>query len=110
MAQIVTFGTMAAKGAVRDVGRALGMSYAQVDTIAKLIPNELKMTLDKALKTSTEFRNLYESSEDAHRLIDFARKVEGLPRHSSTHAAGVVIPADGLSASIRIRRHFGDGI
>ena len=91
VAQIVTFGTMAAKGAVRDVGRALGMSYAQVDTIAKLIPNELKMTLDKALKTSTEFRNLYASSEDAHRLIDFARKVEGLPRHSSTHAAGVVI-------------------
>lgn len=91
VAQIVTFGTMAAKGAVRDVGRALGMSYAQVDTIAKLIPNELKMTLDKALKASTEFRNLYESSEDAHRLIDFARKVEGLPRHSSTHAAGVVI-------------------
>ena len=91
VAQIVTFGTMAAKGAVRDVGRALGMSYAQVDTIAKLIPNELKMTLDKALKASSEFRNLYESSEEAHRLIDFARKVEGLPRHSSTHAAGVVI-------------------
>ncbi|BAL83653.1 putative DNA polymerase III subunit alpha [Selenomonas ruminantium subsp. lactilytica TAM6421] len=91
VAQIVTFGTMAAKGAVRDVGRALGMTYAQVDAIAKLIPNELKMTLDKALKASTEFRNLYESSEEAHRLIDFARKVEGLPRHSSTHAAGVVI-------------------
>ncbi|SDP30822.1 DNA polymerase III subunit alpha [Selenomonas ruminantium] len=91
VAQIVTFGTMAAKGAVRDVGRALGMTYAQVDAIAKLIPNELKMTLDKALKASTEFRNMYESSEEAHRLIDFARKVEGLPRHSSTHAAGVVI-------------------
>ena len=91
VAQIVTFGTMAAKGAVRDVGRALGMTYAQVDAIAKLIPNELKMTLDKALKASTEFRNIYESSEEAKRLIDFARKVEGLPRHSSTHAAGVVI-------------------
>ena len=91
VAQIVTFGTMAAKGAVRDVGRALGMSYAQVDAIAKLIPNELKMTLDKAMKASTEFRHIYESSEEARRLIDFARKVEGLPRHSSTHAAGVVI-------------------
>ncbi|MCR5757113.1 MAG: DNA polymerase III subunit alpha [Selenomonas sp.] len=91
VAQIVTFGTMAAKGAVRDVGRALNMTYAQVDVIAKLIPNELKMTLDKALKASSELRSLYESSAEVQRLIDLARKVEGLPRHSSTHAAGVVI-------------------
>ena len=97
VAQIVTFGTMAAKGAVRDVGRALNMPYAQVDGISKLIPNELKMTLDKALKSSKDFRDLYEGSPEVKRLIDLARKVEGLPRHSSTHAAGVVIAKKALT-------------
>ena len=91
VAQIVTFGTMAAKGAIRDVGRVLNMPYAQVADIAKLVPNELKMTLDKALETSADFRKAYEEHEDVHRLVDLARKIEGLPRHSSTHAAGVVI-------------------
>lgn len=97
VAQIVTFGTMAAKGAVRDVGRVLNMPYSQVSDVAKLIPAELKMTLDKALKESKDLRELYESDPDVKRLIDFARKVEGLPRHSSTHAAGVVIARNPLT-------------
>ena len=97
VAQIVTFGTMAAKGAVRDVGRVLNMPYAQVADIAKLIPNELKMTLDKALKESKDLRSAYDSSPEVKRLIDLARKVEGLPRHSSTHAAGVVIARNPLT-------------
>ena len=89
--QIVTFGTLKAKAAVRDCGRALGMTYAEVDVVAKLIPFELGMTLDKALNVSPELRNLYEKSPDVHELIDTARAVEGLPRNTSTHAAGVVI-------------------
>ena len=91
VAQIVTFGTMAAKGAIRDVGRVLNMPYAEVSRIAKLVPNELKITIDKALKESVEFRSAYQENMETRRLIDMARKVEGLPRHSSTHAAGVVI-------------------
>ena len=91
VAQIVTFGTMAAKGAIRDVGRALNMPYSQVSDVAKLVPKDLKITLDKALQESLDFRKAYEESEDVHRLVDFAKKIEGLPRHSSTHAAGVVI-------------------
>ena len=97
VAQIITFGTMAAKAAVRDVGRALGMPYQSVDTIAKLIPGELNITLDKALTVSKELRNLYDTDLKARELIDTARKLEGMPRHASTHAAGVVItrePAD----------------
>lgn len=97
VAQIVTFGTMAAKGAVRDVGRVLNMPYSQVADIAKLIPNELKITLDKALKESADFRKLYDSDADVKKLIDLARKIEGLPRHSSTHAAGVVIARNPLT-------------
>ena len=97
VAQIVTFGTMAAKGAVRDVGRVLNMPYSQVADIAKLIPNELKITLDKALKESADFRKLYDSDADVKKLIDLARKIEGLPRHSSTHAAGVVIAPNPLT-------------
>lgn len=91
VAQIITFGTMLARGAVRDVGRALDLPYGDVDRIAKLIPTELGMTLDKAMKESAEFRQLYETSAEAKRVVDYARAVEGLPRHSSTHAAGVVI-------------------
>ena len=97
VAQIVTFGTMAAKGAVRDVGRVLNMPYSQVADIAKLIPNELKITLDKALKESADLRKLYDSDADVKKLIDLARKIEGLPRHSSTHAAGVVIARNPLT-------------
>ncbi|HBV43686.1 MAG TPA: hypothetical protein DEF14_04790, partial [Ruminococcaceae bacterium] len=81
-------GTMAARAAVRDVGRVLGMPYNDVDTVAKLIPRELGITIDKALKSS-DLRALYENDENVRRLIDLSRKVEGMPRHASTHAAGV---------------------
>ncbi|MGE5630467.1 MAG: DNA polymerase III subunit alpha [Caulobacteraceae bacterium] len=91
VAQIVTFGTMAARAAIRDVGRALNIPYAQVDLIAKKIPFELKMTIDKALEVNHELRKLYEEDESAKHLIDMSRAVEGMPRHCSTHAAGVVI-------------------
>ncbi|HWR62152.1 MAG TPA: DNA polymerase III subunit alpha [Clostridia bacterium] len=91
VAQIITFGTMAARGAIRDVGRALNIPYAQVDLIAKKIPFELGMTIDKALGINPELKKLYEEDESARYLIDMSRAVEGMPRHSSTHAAGVVI-------------------
>ncbi|MCR4615327.1 MAG: DNA polymerase III subunit alpha [Clostridiales bacterium] len=97
VAQIVTFGTMAARAAIRDVGRALGMSYGAVDAVAKLIPNELKITIDKALNMSSELRTQYETNENVRELIDTARKLEGMPRHASTHAAGVVITRDPVS-------------
>lgn len=91
VSQIVTFGTMAARAAVRDVGRALGMPYGSVDKIAKLIPRELNITIDKALKSSPELVEEYNSSAQVQELIDTAKKVEGMPRHASTHAAGIVI-------------------
>ena len=91
VAQIVTFGTMAARLAVRDVGRALDMPYAFVDKIAKLIPHELKITIKDALKSDPELRQIYENDPSAKKLIDTASELEGLPRHTSTHAAGVVI-------------------
>ena len=91
VAQIVTFGTMAARGVIRDVGRALNMSYADCDVIAKLVPNALHITLDDALRVSRELRERYESDEQVKTLIDTARALEGMPRHASTHAAGVVI-------------------
>ena len=93
VAQIITFGTMAARAVLRDVGRVLGMSYQQTDTIAKLVPFELNMTLEKALKVSSELRNAYEGDPEVHRMIDMARKLEGMPRNTSTHAAGVLITA-----------------
>lgn len=89
-AQIITFGTMAARAAVRDVGRALGMPYAQVDSVAKLIPQDLNITLDVALK-GKELKEMYDSDPDVRSLIDASRRLEGMPRHASTHAAGVVI-------------------
>ena len=97
VAQIITFGTMAARAALRDVGRALGMSYASVDAIAKSVPFGLGITLDKALEVSVELRGFYDSSLQNRELIDMARQIEGMARHASTHAAGVVItrePAD----------------
>lgn len=97
VAQIITFGTMAAKGAVRDVGRALNMSYGEVDRIAKLIPNELGITLKKALQASSELKNAYDNEEEVHKLLDLAIAVEGLPRHASTHAAGLVIAKEPLT-------------
>ena len=89
--QIVTFGTLAARGVIRDVGRVLDMPYAQVDAIAKMIPQELNITIDKALEMNPELRRAYEEQEDITRLIDTAKRLEGLPRHTSMHAAGVVI-------------------
>ena len=91
VAQIVTFGTMAARAAVRDVGRVMGMTYQDVDRVAKLIPMELKMTLKKALEVSPDLKALYNGDNQVHELIDTSLKVEGMPRHASTHAAGVVI-------------------
>jgi DNA polymerase-3 subunit alpha len=95
--QIVTFGTMAAKGVIRDVGRVLDLPYNFCDSLAKMIPNELNITIDKALEMNPEFRNLYKGDEKVKYLIDMCKKLEGLPRHTSMHAAGVVIcqkPAD----------------
>ena len=89
--QIVTFGTLAARGVIRDVGRVLDMPYAQVDSIAKMIPNELNITIDKALQMNHELRELYQGNEEVAHLIDMSRRLEGLPRHTSMHAAGVVI-------------------
>ncbi|SEJ26624.1 DNA polymerase-3 subunit alpha [Propionispira arboris] len=103
VAQIITFGTMAAKGAIRDVGRALNMSYGEVDRIAKMIPAELGITLDKALKMNAELKAAYTEEEPVKRLIDFARDVEGLARHSSTHAAGIVIARDPLTEYVPIQ-------
>ncbi len=97
--QIVTFGTMAAKGVIRDVGRALDLPYNFCDSIAKMIPNELNITIARALEINPEFRELYKSDEQVHYLIDMCKRLEGLPRHTSMHAAGVVIcqrPADEL--------------
>lgn len=91
VAQIVTFGTMAARGAIRDVGRALNMTYAEVDVVAKLVPATLHITLQDALRLSKQLSDLYENDERIRRLIDTARALEGMPRHASTHAAGVVI-------------------
>lgn len=89
--QIVTFGTMAAKGVIRDVGRVMDLPYAFVDSIAKMVPFELNITIDRALEINPEFRSLYQSDEQVHYLIDMCKRLEGLPRHTSMHAAGVVI-------------------
>ncbi len=89
--QIVTFGTLAAKGVIRDVGRVMDLPYAFVDSIAKMVPNELNITLDRALEMNPEMRKLYQEDEQVHHLIDMCKRLEGLPRHTSMHAAGVVI-------------------
>ena len=91
VAQIVTFGTMAARNAIRDVGRVMGMPYQDVDVVAKQVPMELKMTLKRALEVSAELKRMYDTDPKVQELIDTALKVEGMPRHASTHAAGVVI-------------------
>ena len=105
VAQIVTFGTMAARNAIRDVGRALDMSYAKVDYIAKQVPQALNMTLEKALEISETFKGIYDSEEESRFLIDMAIKLEGLPRHTSTHAAGVVISKDELTEYVPLTRN-----
>ncbi|MBO6241323.1 MAG: DNA polymerase III subunit alpha [Butyrivibrio sp.] len=97
--QIITFGTLAAKGVIRDVARVMDLPYSYGDQIAKMIPNELNITLEKALSMNPELRTQYETDETVHKLIDMCKKLEGLPRHTSIHAAGVVIcqaPAEDL--------------
>ena len=100
VAQIVTFGTMAAKGAIRDVARVMDLPYAEADAIAKSVPNELHMTLNKALEISKPFRDYYEADEKYKKLIDTAIALEGMPRHASTHAAGVVITKNEVSSYV----------
>ena len=97
VAQIVTFGTMKAKAAIRDVARAMAMPYATADAVAKLVPFDLKMTLDKALVQAPKLKERYDEDPAVKRLVDMARRVEGMPRHASTHAAGVVITARPVS-------------
>ncbi|HWR40378.1 MAG TPA: DNA polymerase III subunit alpha [Patescibacteria group bacterium] len=97
VAQIITFGTMAARAAIRDVGRALNMAYGDVDRIAKLVPTELGITLKRALESNKELNQLYQEDEAVKKLVDLAIAVEGLPRHASTHAAGVVIAKEPLT-------------
>ena len=91
VAQIITFGTMAARGSIRDVGRVMAIPYAKVDSVAKLVPMELNITLDRALNISHDLKNLYDSDPQVKELIDMAKKLEGMPRNASTHAAGVII-------------------
>ena len=102
--QIVTFGTLAARGVIRDVGRVMDLPYAQVDTIAKMIPQELNITIDKALKMNPELKKSYEEQPEIHDLIDTARRLEGLPRHTSMHAAGVVISQKDVSEYVPLSR------
>lgn len=107
VSQIITFGSLAAKQAVKDVGRALGMSYGDVDKIAKLIPNALGITLNKALEISTELKAQYDQNPEVKKLIDLSLKLEGLPRHASTHAAGVVICEDPITEYIPLQTNDG---
>ena len=102
--QIVTFGTLAARGVIRDVGRVMDLPYAFVDTIAKMIPTELNITIDKALKMNSELRKTYETDEQVKYLIDMSRRLEGLPRHSSMHAAGVVISQKSVDEYVPLSR------
>ena len=102
--QIVTFGTMAAKGVVRDVGRVLDMPYARCDAIAKMIPTDLGMTLEKALKQNPELREAYQQDDEVKYLIDMAMRLEGLPRHTSMHAAGVVIGQRAMDEFVPLSR------
>ncbi len=105
VAQIVTFGTMAARGAIRDVGRALSIPYGEVDAVAKQVPNELHITIDKALKVNPELQKLYAGDPKIKDLIDTARGLEGMPRHASTHAAGVVITKDPVDTYVPLARN-----
>ena len=102
--QIVTFGTLAARGVIRDVGRVLDMPYAVVDTVAKMIPNELNITIDKALTMNQELKKLYQEDEQMRYLIDMGKRLEGLPRHTSMHAAGVVISQKAVDEYVPLSR------
>jgi len=104
VAQIITFGTMAARAAIRDVGRALNVPYGDVDKIAKMIPSELGVTIDRALRISPELIEIYKNDYTARRIIDTARALEGMPRHVSIHAAGVVIGKEKLSTILPLQK------
>ena len=105
VAQIIAFGTMAAKGAVRDVGRAMGLPYSVCDNAAKMIPFELNMTIEKALSVSKDLKHLYENDSQIHELLDTAAKLEGTPRHATTHAAGVVITEQPVSHYVPLAKN-----
>ena len=105
VAQIVTFGTMAAKLAIRDTGRALDMPYGFVDGVAKQIPNELNITIEKALESNKQLKSMYDSDPQVKRLIDASSELEGLPRHTSTHAAGVVITREPVQTYVPLSRN-----
>ena len=108
--QIITFGTMAARAVLRDVGRALDLSYAQVDMVAKMIPMEIGITIEKALKSNGELRKLYESDSDVKYLVDMSKRLEGLPRHTSMHAAGVVIGKSSIDEYVPLSRSSDDSV
>ncbi len=105
VAQIATFGTMAARGAIRDVGRALNFTYAETDVVAKLVPTTLHITLKEALEVSPKLKEMYDGDERVKKLIDTARSLEGMPRNTSTHAAGVVITADPVYTYVPLSRN-----
>ena len=106
--QIVTFGTLAARGVIRDVGRVLDLPYAQVDTVAKMIPSELNITIESALRKNPELKKTYDSDPVIHELIDMSKRLEGLPRHTSTHAAGVVISPKAVDEFVPLSRGVDD--
>lgn len=109
VAQIITFGTMAAKAAIRDVGRSLDIPYAEVDRIAKLIPNTVNITIDEALKAEPQLRDLYSGNPQVKEILDIARRLEGLCRHASTHAAGVVVSPEPLTEYAPLYKNPSDG-
>ncbi len=104
VAQIITFGTLGARAAIRDVGRALGMPYGDVDRVARLIPNVVGMTLNRAMDENSELKTIYQDDEIVHNLVNAARRVEGISRHASTHAAGVVISKEPLTNHVPLQR------
>ncbi len=110
VAQIVTFGTMAARAAIRDVGRALNIPYNEVDAVAKQVPMELHITIEKALKANPELRKMYDGSPLTKKLIDTARALEGMPRHASTHAAGVVITKEPVDTYVPLAVNDGQPV
>ena len=105
VAQIITFGTMAARAVIRDVGRALDIPYAEVDQTAKMIPYQLGMTIDKALELNPDLRLKYEDDEKTAELINTAKLLEGMPRHASTHAAGVVISKEPITEYVPLQKN-----
>lgn len=108
VSQIITFGTMSAKSVIRDVGRVLDVPYSDVDKLAKMIPFEIGITIDKALEENREFKELYESDEVTKNIIDIARGLEGMPRNASTHACGVVITKDPVDSYVPLCTNDGN--